>query len=217
MAYWLSLTEIDKARQIAKRAIKSINFREEGEKRNVWVALLNLENTYGTQQSLMQIFNDCLNYNEPLDMYVILVEIFEKSDNLKMAEETYKTMANKFKDSSQIWIKYGTFLMKNNDQEKARQLLDRALKCLPKQKHLPTISKFAQLEFKFGSPEKGRTIFETLLGNYPKRVDMWLIYLDLEIKAGQQDIIKHLFERVISLNLSAKKMNSLFKKKIFTL
>jgi len=86
------------------------------------------------------------------------------------------------------------------------------LKCLPKQKHLSTISKFAQLEFKFGSPEKGRTIFETLLGNYPKRVDMWLIYLDLEIKAGQQDIIKHLFERVISLNLSAKKMNSLFKK-----
>ena len=34
------------ARQVADRALKTINFREEQEKFNVWVARLNLENLY---------------------------------------------------------------------------------------------------------------------------------------------------------------------------
>lgn len=42
-------TEIEKARAIARRALSTISFREEQEKLNVWCALLNLENLYGTK------------------------------------------------------------------------------------------------------------------------------------------------------------------------
>jgi rRNA biogenesis protein RRP5 len=46
------------------------------------------------------------------------------------------------------------------------------------------------MEFKFGEAERGRTIFEGVMSNYPKRVDLWSIYLDMEIRAGEQDIIR---------------------------
>ena len=43
-------------------------------------------------------------------------------------------------------------------------------------------SKFAQLEFRFGEPERGKTMFEGLLSSYPKRVDVWSIYMDVLVK-----------------------------------
>lgn len=36
MAYQLSLTEVDAARAVAERALKTISFRDEQEKLNVW-------------------------------------------------------------------------------------------------------------------------------------------------------------------------------------
>jgi hypothetical protein len=53
-------TEIEKARAIAQRALSTISFREEQEKLNVWCALLNLENLYGTKVKSYFINNNCL-------------------------------------------------------------------------------------------------------------------------------------------------------------
>nr|GEY49170.1 rRNA biogenesis protein RRP5 [Tanacetum cinerariifolium] len=47
MAFLLSLNEVEKARSMAERALRTINIREESEKLNVWVAYFNLENEYG--------------------------------------------------------------------------------------------------------------------------------------------------------------------------
>ena len=51
---------------------------------------------------------------------------------------------------------------------------------------LKTISKFAQLEYKLGEPERGKTLFEGMVDSHPKRWDLWSIYIDME--AGQDDI-----------------------------
>lgn len=40
------------------------------------------------------------------------------------------------------------------------------------------------LEYKYGQPESGRTMFEGIVTNYPKRMDVWSIYMDMEIKYG---------------------------------
>ncbi|GME97979.1 unnamed protein product [Ambrosiozyma monospora] len=47
MSFQLQLSEVEKAREIAERALKTINFREEQEKLNIWIAQLNLENMFG--------------------------------------------------------------------------------------------------------------------------------------------------------------------------
>ena len=53
------------------------------------------------------------------------------------------------------------------------------------------ISKFAQLEFRHGAPERGRTVFDGILSNYPKRVDVWSVYLDMEIRIAEADPQAH--------------------------
>ena len=44
------------------------------------------------------------------------------------------------------------------------------------------INKFGQLEFKYGDKERAKTLYEKLLSSYPKRTDLWSIYIDMLIK-----------------------------------
>jgi len=36
----------------------------------------------------------------------------------------------------------------------------------------------ALAEFRLGCAERGRSVFEGVLVNYPKRIDLWNVYLD---------------------------------------
>lgn len=47
------------------------------------------------------------------------------------------------------------------------------------------INRFGQLEFRFGETERGRTMFESLLSTYWKRLDIWSVYVDLLTKAKE--------------------------------
>lgn len=51
------------------------------------------------------------------------------------------------------------------------------------------ISKFGENEFKLGNKERGRTYFESVIENAARRVDVWSVYLDMEIKYGDKDKI----------------------------
>jgi hypothetical protein len=48
--------------------------------------------------------------------------------------------------------------------------------CVPV--HGQVLSQAALMEFKSGDAERGRGVFEGILRNYPKRLDLWSIYLD---------------------------------------
>jgi ABC-type hemin transport system substrate-binding protein len=52
------------------------------------------------------------------------------------------------------------------------------------------ISKFAQLEFKHGEPERGKTMFDSLVSTYPRRVDLWAVYTDMMIKLGDTQKVR---------------------------
>lgn len=83
MAFQLQLSEVDKAREVGRRAIRAINFREEQERLNVWMALLNLEVTYGTDTSLENIFKEAARANDPKTIHwrlAILLDDSQKHD-----------------------------------------------------------------------------------------------------------------------------------------
>ena len=42
------------------------------------------------------------------------------------------------------------------------------------------------MEYKLGDPERGKTIFESMLDSHSKRWDLWSVYMDME--ATQNDI-----------------------------
>ncbi|KFQ38763.1 Protein RRP5, partial [Mesitornis unicolor] len=212
MAFHLQATEIEKARAVAERALKTICFREEQEKLNVWVALLNLENMYGTEETLMKVFERAVQYNEPLKVFQHLCDIYANSEKHKQAEELYHTMLKRFRQEKSVWLKYAAFLLKQGQIEATHRLLERALKALPTKEHVDVISRFGQLEFRFGDPEHAKALFESTLSSYPKRTDIWSIYMDIMIKHGSQKEIRDIFERVIHLSLAPKKMKFFFKR-----
>lgn len=110
--------------------------------------------------------------------------------------------------SPKFFLNYASFLFDTMAApERGRALLPRALQSLPAHTHVETTSKFGQLEFRSsnGDIERGRTVFEGLLSSFPKRIDLWNVLLDLEIKAGDADQVRRLFERV--LGLQSKKGN----------
>ena len=80
MAFCLQSGDIGHARDIAERAIKMINIREESEKLNVWIALLNLENTYGTDGSLDEVFKRACQYNDSEEIHEKLISIYIQSE-----------------------------------------------------------------------------------------------------------------------------------------
>ncbi|KFV74675.1 Protein RRP5, partial [Dryobates pubescens] len=212
MAFHLQATEIEKARAVAERALKTICFREEQEKLNVWVALLNLENMYGTEETLMKVFERAVQYNEPLKVFQHLCDIYASSEKNQKAEELYHTMLKRFRQEKSVWLKYASFLLKQGQTEATHRLLERALKALPTKEHVDVISRFAQLEFRFGDSEHAKALFESTLSSYPKRTDVWSIYMDIMIKHGSQKEIRDIFERVIHLSLAPKKMKFFFKR-----
>jgi rRNA biogenesis protein RRP5 len=205
MAHLVQLGEIDKARSVAERALKIINIREENEKSNIWVAYLNMENSFGTAETLEEIFHRACEYTDKKKMHSHLVSILIKSGKDDKVDELFQSMIKKFSQSSKVWVNYGSYLMEHNRIEEGREILPRSLKILPKRKRMiniflilligdvKTVSKFAQMEFKFSSAEHGRTIMTGLLANYPRRFDLWSVFLDLEIKQGETDIIRYIF------------------------
>lgn len=77
MAFQIQLGEIEKAREIARRALKTINFRDEKEKLNIWVALLNLENSFGTADTLEATYKESCIYMDP-EVMSVKMKIIQK-------------------------------------------------------------------------------------------------------------------------------------------
>jgi rRNA biogenesis protein RRP5 len=213
MAFMLSLADIEKARSIAERALRTINIREEEEKLNIWVAYFNLENEHGNppEESVKKVFERARQYCDPKKVYLALLGVYERTEQYKLADKLLDEMIKKFKQSCKIWLRKIQSSLKQNE-EAIQSVVNRALLCLPRHKHIKFISQTAILEFKCGVADRGRSLFEGVLREYPKRTDLWSVYLDQEIRLGEDDVIRSLFERAISLSLPPKKMKFLFKK-----
>ncbi|KFM24726.1 RRP5-like protein [Auxenochlorella protothecoides] len=197
MAFLISLGDIEQARAVAQRAFSAINYREDAEKFNVWVALLNLENTYGDETTTLSTLGRALQHTDARRMYLAATDIFQRSERTSLLEQCCKAMSRKFSASTEIWLRIVRLRLDQGDEEAASATLARSLQSLPKSEHVHMISHTALLEFKHGDAERGRSIFEGILRNYPKRLDLWSVAL---------------FERATHLHLPAKKMKFLFKR-----
>ena len=222
MAFQLQLSEVSKARELAERALKTINIQEESEKLNIWIGLLNLENTYGSDESLEAVFKRACQYNDSLGIHERLISIYIQSGQHAKADDLFQATIKKHGKSPDLYLNYATFLMTTlAAPDRARALLPRAMQSLPAHTQVLLTSKFAQLEFtsENGDPERGRTVFETLLAQWPKRLDLWNVLLDLEIKRqggdddGSKEVVRRLFERVTGGDALKNKQAKFFFKK----
>jgi len=217
MAFCVSLGQVDKAREISERALASISYRLEGEKLNVWLARINLEARHGSaEQAMAHVEQACREVDEKT-LFLHLVESFYcRGDDI--GELIFQSALRRLKTSEEFWILCGKLKFSAGEVQNARELLDRALASVPKSAHVRVILKFAQLEYRFGSAEQGRTLFEGLVGNFPRRLDLWSVFLDMEtlsLRNGsgpEAEQVRSLYRRSCSLELSSKKMKFLFQR-----
>jgi rRNA biogenesis protein RRP5 len=69
MSFQLQLHEVDKARSIGRLALEKIAYREEEEKLNVWMAMVNLELGFGSNESADKVFKEAAQYNDAKTVY----------------------------------------------------------------------------------------------------------------------------------------------------
>jgi rRNA biogenesis protein RRP5 len=85
MIFQRELNEIEKARQIARRALATMNPREEKGRLDVWTALLHLENDFGSDDQIEETFKEaCLN-NDSREMHERMIKIYISSSKLDVS------------------------------------------------------------------------------------------------------------------------------------
>ena len=228
MAFQLQLGEVQKARDVAERALRTIHIRELDEKANVWIAWINLEVEYGEEERVEEVFKRACQVQEPLGMHEKLASIYIDSGKHDKADAIFeRIVGNKtFRASPDVWLNYATFLMTSKQEpDRARALLPRSLKSVPTSEHRLLTAKFAGLEFRStgGDAERGRTIFETIVGEWPKWTQGWDMWADLEraqiataeteeAKSEAVEKTRALFDRMCKAKMKKRRAKFVFKR-----
>ncbi|KAK7751330.1 rRNA biogenesis protein rrp5 [Diatrype stigma] len=85
MAHQMQVSELAKAREVAERAISTINSAEETEKLNAWVAYLNLEARFGTEETVDEVFKRACQVNDQQEVYSRLATIYIQDGKAKVS------------------------------------------------------------------------------------------------------------------------------------
>jgi len=158
----------------------------------------------------MKVFDRAIAANNPKHLYMKLIEMYKRTKKWEMVEELAKTMVKRFKRSSKCWIFYLENMLEvrrneNPPSTNLKDIVERSLKSVHKRKYYIILSHHALLLYKYQEVEQGRTTFEAILTNYPQRTDIWSMYIDMEIKHGDQESVRNLLDRCLTLKVNAKK------------
>jgi rRNA biogenesis protein RRP5 len=84
MVFQRELNEIEKARQIARRALATINPREEKEKLDVWTALLHLENDFAADDAMEATFKEACQHNDSREIHERMIKIYISAGKIEV-------------------------------------------------------------------------------------------------------------------------------------
>jgi rRNA biogenesis protein RRP5 len=221
MAHHLSTADYKKAKEVAARGVARIEYTQEDEKLNLFMALISCELNFGSEASLQEaIVNAAQNCNGK-KVYLRTAELLVADAGAKAGKEAANAKdrvdqhmaaaCKKFKSKNQVWIAHIKWLVQDGRHKEANALVKRSMLSLPQHKQLEVMSKFAQFEYEFGSAERGRTVMEGLVEQNPKKLDLWYVFVDREVKVDL-DFVRILFKKMIGAKFNDRAMKSTFKK-----
>lgn len=133
MAFHLETAETEKARAVAKKAIASINFREEGELLNVWMALLNLEIRFGNNETYEEALREAVQRNDAFKVYTRTLTVLLEMEKFDEAEKIMETLKKKFKPQPDMWLQISEAYLKMKNEKMAKEILPKSLLSLKEQ------------------------------------------------------------------------------------
>jgi rRNA biogenesis protein RRP5 len=216
MALHISLRRVEAARSVAEKALARIPVTEPKELLNVWVAYLNLENSYGTPESLAVVFRRAIERNDDkLAVHERLADIFAATGKKAQLVDICKTMTNKFRKEPRVWERYANALVDTGKRDQVRRVFKYMGDAISSKEQTLIMVHVAIHEYRQGSPEHGRALFESLVAKQPKRSDVWSAYIDQErglLARGATEAsvtgLRLVYERVSTLSLPPKVMQA---------
>ncbi|KPA75334.1 Rrna biogenesis protein-like protein [Leptomonas pyrrhocoris] len=217
MAHHVGLQQYEAARQVAEKALSTIGVREKDELLNVWVAYLNVENLYGTEESLAAVFRRAQQRQlHQLELYERLADIYAAARKPNQLLALCRVMTSKFRHERRTWERLGVVLVDQGKRDQLKRTLKDMGEVLKRDDASLAIVHIAIHEYKHGSPENGRALFEGLLRKVPKRSDVWSTYIDQETgllnrkePSASALQVRQIFQRTVAMNFSAKVMQQL--------
>jgi rRNA biogenesis protein RRP5 len=211
MSFHAANNALEAARAVASRALKLIPMSKEDVRLDVWLALLALELNFGTAESLDAAFARAVRQNDGESVHMRMASLYEKAGRVDDGVALLSTAAKKFGGSMRVWEALGRLQLAGGDVDGFQSTLQRALAELTPSDQMTVVGRFARLEYEFGAVERGRTLFEGIVANHPKRIDQWNVYADTEVKFGDAESARRVYERLAGQRLSSKKMRAALK------
>lgn len=206
MAMRIAETDVVAARRIADRALRTINHRMQSERIRVWLSLIDLELTYSAETVANECIERACAANDPERLLVKVAAMHEKRGDHDRADAIYRKAEALCKSKLKLdtWLLHCRERLAASDHQGAHAILKRAIRS--KYDRVALLSRFAVAEFDVGDKERGRTIFDKLLDDQPKRLDIWQIYVAKCIKVGNIEHARAVYERLAQAPLPPKRM-----------
>ncbi|XP_055926112.1 protein RRP5 homolog isoform X1 [Argiope bruennichi] len=184
---YLKYGDVNKAKVLLQRGIKTINFREDEEKLNLWKALMNLEAYHVSREALLATFEEALKYNDTRKVYLHMLQLLINTEKTEELEIFKDKILKKFKTDKEVYLTLCEYYMKHGAKKEGRSLFERSLQCVSPKEHPDILGKFANLEYKYGDIERSLNLYEEILVKYPKRKDLKSIYIQVLKSQGQEE------------------------------
>lgn len=84
MIFQMQVSDLSKAREVAEKAVRSINMKEEQGKLDMWGAFLNLEVQYGNKRTVEDVFKRACQVNDEQEIYERLASTYIQSGKLRV-------------------------------------------------------------------------------------------------------------------------------------
>ncbi len=145
-----------------------------------------MEYRYGSRESFERALIQAVNESKGKMIFLSLASSMEQAKDFAGAESLFEKALKRpqFRKSKKVWMAYHALKLHQQDVAGAKAQLSRALQALAPHKHVEVIRHFAMMEFDTGAVDRGRVLMEELLSSYPKRNDLWTVYVDKEVKLG---------------------------------
>ena len=212
VALKLKALDVEGGRRVAQRALRTIHFREEAEKENVWKAWLNLEANFGGAEELRDVFGRAQSNSDPKRMHLALVEVLQRKERDDEAQEALKRARKKFPGDAEVWRAEVGWHLARRGADAAADACQRALQSLHRTEHVAMVLWLAQALGRSGDATRAREAFEGLVSSHPKRSDVWFQYVDREVAAGAVGEARRLFVRMSSRKWKARVAKQLFER-----
>lgn len=213
ISFLLASGDHERARAVARSGLAKIPCEEQQERVNLWTVLLRLDVQYCPTASVAEdTLHEATTKCDPYTMLCNMANIYQENDMPEKAEAIYRRLTKKFYAELEAWVKFGQFYFTTGRLQDARETLTKALVVLKNKTGVDVTNRFAQMEMKYGDRVKACSMFESLLAHYPKRLDVWNVFVDLLVKNKDFEKARTVFTRMRALPIRFNKKYTVLRK-----